>query len=125
MQHQFCVLLKPILQKSTDSALFQTRSQALHICCQTQPGASQGCSGPRTAPIPSAQRPASLPEEAGSVGCVTVTHWSPYNWRRFLVSGISSFLFPADGEATNVKEHAWLFSHACQGNASSLSLGKM
>lgn len=43
----------------------------------------------------------------------------------FLVAVISNFLFPAGGEASNVKEHARLFSHARQGNASSLSLGKM
>lgn len=43
----------------------------------------------------------------------------------FLGFGISNFLFPAGGEASNVKEHAWLFFHSCQGNASSLSLGKM
>lgn len=58
-----------------------------------------------------------------------VTHHSLGNGVPFffflVVVSISTALFPAGGEASNVKEHAGLFFHVCWGNASTFSLGKM
>lgn len=126
MQQQFCVLPVPVLQKPTSSApwaLFQTRGKALNTRPQTHPEASRA--GVQHHGQHRVLQGSLLGETRILVECRRHTSEPVQLETCFLVAGIAYFLFPAGGEVSNVKEHARLFSQACQGNASSLSPGKM